>query len=213
MKISLSTPLSDRSIITIPTVLTLARLIWTFFMMGALVCDYSRYDIYFYGTFIAFLTDHLDGILARKLNQSTLIGEILDQFCDSLLILVVLFFFLYNYQIYLGICLLYLTRELWVYVIRRYAALSNIRISSNRFGKLGSFLFCIGLFIAFLATVSIEPFGPFFKMICNTAIVISNSGITSILLYAGLFLLFLSAYFYTKQCFQSIRIAANVDTI
>ncbi|MCA9540942.1 MAG: CDP-alcohol phosphatidyltransferase family protein [Myxococcales bacterium] len=86
---------------------------------------------------IAGVTDYLDGYLARRLNQVTMLGEVLDQFCDI---------FLESACILMLIGLpdgpppwtffLYLLREFWVTTIRRLISAKGLNIPSSIFGKL-----------------------------------------------------------------------------
>ncbi|MBT6131264.1 CDP-alcohol phosphatidyltransferase family protein [bacterium] len=73
--------------ITIPTVLTVIRFILIPFVAQALLLQQWMYALLLF--VIASVTDLLDGMLARWLNQSSWLGRILDPLADKLLILVV----------------------------------------------------------------------------------------------------------------------------
>ncbi|MBT4577751.1 CDP-alcohol phosphatidyltransferase family protein, partial [bacterium] len=73
--------------ITIPTVLTVIRFILIPFVAQALLLQQWMYALLLF--VIASVTDLLDGMLARWLNQSSWLGRILDPLADKLLIFVV----------------------------------------------------------------------------------------------------------------------------
>jgi CDP-diacylglycerol--glycerol-3-phosphate 3-phosphatidyltransferase len=88
---------------------------------------------------IAGTTDYLDGYLARRLNQVTYLGAILDQFSDNLFefsLLIMLATSDVEGVIPMWIILIYLVREFWVMTIRRFLAAHQVQIHSNFVGKL-----------------------------------------------------------------------------
>lgn len=75
--------------LTIPTLLTLARIVLAFFVIQAMITHY-------WGTaFVIFLsaafTDILDGGLARFWNEKTFLGACLDPIADKILVLAIFF--------------------------------------------------------------------------------------------------------------------------
>jgi cardiolipin synthase (CMP-forming) len=72
-----------RQILTAPNQLTLLRMIFLPFIVINLVKDDYKWAL---GLFVlAGLSDALDGLLARKLHQQTLLGQYLDPIADKLL--------------------------------------------------------------------------------------------------------------------------------
>jgi cardiolipin synthase len=71
-------------IFTVPNQLTFLRLGFLPFFIISI--HYRRYDIALAVLIIAALTDGLDGILARSLNQKTALGAYLDPIADKLLL-------------------------------------------------------------------------------------------------------------------------------
>jgi cardiolipin synthase len=72
-----------RQILTAPNQLTLLRMIFLPFIVINLVKDDYKWAL---GLFVlAGLSDGLDGLLARKLHQQTLLGQYLDPIADKLL--------------------------------------------------------------------------------------------------------------------------------
>jgi cardiolipin synthase len=71
-------------ILTVPNQLTFLRLGFLPFFIISI--HYRRYDIALAVLIIAALTDGLDGLLARSLNQKTALGAFLDPIADKLLL-------------------------------------------------------------------------------------------------------------------------------
>src|SRR5215472_18376087 len=71
-------------IFTVPNQLTLLRLIFLPFFIIAI--EYDRYALALAILVVAGLTDGLDGLLARGLNQKTPLGAYLDPIADKLLL-------------------------------------------------------------------------------------------------------------------------------
>lgn len=74
----------DKRIFTVPNQLTFLRLGFLPFFIIAI--RYSRYDWALALLIVAGLSDGLDGLLARKLNQKTQLGSFLDPIADKLLL-------------------------------------------------------------------------------------------------------------------------------
>jgi cardiolipin synthase (CMP-forming) len=71
-------------ILTVPNQLTFLRLGFLPFFIIAI--HYGHYDVALVILIVAGLTDGLDGLLARKLNQKTALGAYLDPIADKLLL-------------------------------------------------------------------------------------------------------------------------------
>jgi len=89
----------------------------------------NYYELAFVLFFVAGLTDYFDGLLARKYNSSSQIGEILDPIADKILIIFLYFGLALNLSSYLiGFSgALIITREIWVSALRDY----NSRINNT----------------------------------------------------------------------------------
>ncbi|MGB7024361.1 MAG: CDP-alcohol phosphatidyltransferase family protein [Candidatus Acidiferrales bacterium] len=74
----------DKRIFTVPNQLTFLRLGFLPFFIIAI--RYNRYDWALALLIVAGLSDGLDGLLARKLNQKTQLGSFLDPIADKLLL-------------------------------------------------------------------------------------------------------------------------------
>lgn len=78
-------------------------------------------------------SDILDGYLARRLNQTTDLGKILDPVSDKIIILISLIFFAFkNYLPFLGV-IIFLVKELLMLLVGLYFLFKHIEITSSRF--------------------------------------------------------------------------------
>ncbi len=77
--------------------------------------------------FIAGLTDYFDGLLARKFNATSQLGEILDPLADKILIIFLFFGLAVNLSSFLiGFAgSLILSREIWISALRDYNSRNN----------------------------------------------------------------------------------------
>lgn len=178
-----------RDLRTIPNIISLSRIVLIFIAVVFYLNHYYMTAVIM--GLLAGLSDYADGILARRLNQVTYLGAILDQFSDLLLESVVIIF-LMLYHTGEGpspfALVLYLTREFWVSTIRQFMASHQMEIESNIWGKvktnfLGwSFLvYGVALFDLWPA---LEPY----------SLYLARFGF-----YAGLGFSYLSAWQYTRQ--------------
>lgn len=69
---------------TIPTAFTFLRIVLTPIIIGAMILGYWGAAFFFF--VFACLTDVIDGLLARLLNEKTLLGAFLDPIADKLLL-------------------------------------------------------------------------------------------------------------------------------
>lgn len=71
--------------ITVPTLFTILRIILIPFIVGAMIAGYWGCAFFFF--VFACLTDVIDGLLARLLNEKTFLGACLDPIADKLLLI------------------------------------------------------------------------------------------------------------------------------
>ena len=87
------------------------------------------------GFILVSLTDFVDGLIARKLNQVTNLGKLLDPLADKILVMTMLLFFVEEARIsYIAVAII-LVRELAVAGLRTLAALENRIIKADSLGK------------------------------------------------------------------------------
>jgi CDP-diacylglycerol--glycerol-3-phosphate 3-phosphatidyltransferase len=140
---------------TVPNVITLSRIALLLVSL----------PLYFYVTrvggmavaIVAGATDYLDGYVARRTGQVTRLGEILDQFSDLcfesfIITIATLQGFFPAYFIFL-----YLLREFWVNVIRRFMAAARMNIPSSLAGKVKTNLIMWGFVPTYLSISGLLP--------------------------------------------------------
>jgi len=140
---------------TIPNLMSISRILITLLSAGLYLTGYRAAGLIIGAA--AGVTDILDGWLARKLNQSTELGAILDRLSDLVLETVALTCALYYNLLPPSFLIIYLIREWIVISARQYVAERGHSIPSSFLGKrktnlvLGSF---IGIFAAHAGLVS-----------------------------------------------------------
>ena len=85
---------------------------------------------------ISCVTDYLDGYVARKMNQVSMLGKFLDPVADKLLVVTSSLLVLFDYNsliIFIPVCIIVL-REVLVSALREWVAMSNLK-ESFRKGK------------------------------------------------------------------------------
>jgi CDP-diacylglycerol---glycerol-3-phosphate 3-phosphatidyltransferase len=141
----------------IPDILTTTRLILSpifialFFVMnqgrGNAVLLFILLVVIF---FIIEISDLLDGMLARKLNQTSEIGKILDPFADSVSRLSYFFCFTVVGMMHPAIFILVLYRDLGVGFIRQVMGRRGVTVSARLSGKLKALVYGFSGFVGLI---------------------------------------------------------------
>jgi CDP-diacylglycerol---glycerol-3-phosphate 3-phosphatidyltransferase len=131
--------------ITIARILLIPLFILFFAEYPLWLTENSRFFgfIHVYGTYIAlgvFLlasaSDKLDGYIARKYNQITNLGKLLDPLADKLLISVALIMMVQSGMVATWIAVVIIAREFVITGLRMVASEQGIALSADRLGKL-----------------------------------------------------------------------------
>ncbi len=120
----------------LPNLVTLARIAGVAAAVLLYFAGHPRVTVIL-GT-AACLTDHLDGYLARRLSQETVLGEMLDQAADGFTTAIAMAMLVIAGGFPFVFLLIFLLREFWVATVRRYAALGDVEIPSHISGKLAT---------------------------------------------------------------------------
>ena len=123
----------------LPTLLTLSRVPLLFIIVGLLFIDLPGISSLVFCLFVfAGLTDWFDGYLARKLNQVSNLGKLMDALADKI-ILLGMFIALLVFELLptwaLALVLLIVVRELLITGMRMVAASSGIILAAELSGK------------------------------------------------------------------------------
>jgi len=134
---------------TIPNILSTIRLVLAFVIGYLLYTNQKLIAILL--IIIAWITDLLDGYLARKLNAISELGKILDPLADKILILLIVLSLLANNTITLVTSLFIILRDVIILLAGLVAARKyKFVIPSNYIGKISAFLIGLSLFILLL---------------------------------------------------------------
>ena len=145
----------------IPTRLTVFRIIVTFITMGLL----SLPGPYAKGAglalcVVAAVTDWWDGYLARRLNQITPMGALLDPIADKVLVLGLLFGLTRLGLLPAWMMAVILVRELLISGVRIYAASCRVIIPAEKEGKHKAFVQMVTILIALTLLLIRERVAP-----------------------------------------------------
>ena len=106
--------LDKKSYFTISNFLSIVRILLV--IPTVYVISIGRNDLFYYIAFIAILSDWLDGFLARKLNQITDLGKILDPVGDKVLIASVVIALFYYQGFPLWLMLVIVLRDVGILI-------------------------------------------------------------------------------------------------
>ena len=158
----------------LPTKITVARLFLTAVIIALLCIPFSffgfnfpKYD--FYGIsiqlnyiiagvifIVASLTDFLDGYLARKNNQVTDLGKMLDAIADKVLVNPVLIVLAANHFIPVIVPVIYVTRDIVVDAIKMQAATKGKVQAAIKSGKYKTACMMVGICLVFFYNIPFE---------------------------------------------------------
>ena len=183
------------SLYSIPNLITYFRLLSIPFILVFYLSGIDILQLLAFITFIlAALSDFLDGYLARKLNQTSVLGKILDPIADKLLVILVFMMFinsdLLNTYTTIGI-LIITAREIIVMTMREITAHQGIMIDVIKLSKLKTTLQFISLVLLFLVSIT-----------RNSNIQVIN--LTNTFIYATAIISLISLIIYIKTVHRSI---------
>ena len=130
--------LNPRDLFLLPILITLSRLFISIYLFYQY--SYSTFPIVNLVFIIALIgiSDSIDGIVARRLNQVSRLGTILDPVCDRIVFLLLLFWLIEVFPIWFfyGI----LIREILVMIGSLYVLLNTKTLEVSNYGKFGTVL-------------------------------------------------------------------------
>ena len=139
----------------LPNRLTLGRLVLTIFFVGFLTTSTGWGDVIALIIFVvASFTDWLDGYLARKLNQTTNFGRLMDPLADKILVASALICLVPLQALPAWVVIVIIAREFLITGLRQLAATQGVILSADDLGKhktawqLITILFFLGLLAA-----------------------------------------------------------------
>lgn len=189
--------------VNFPTALTLIRLVVSPLVLPLLLVYFLPFNLCWINSvlgflFIAFsLTDFFDGYLARKMDQETHLGKVLDPIADKFLVYSTLIALLAAHKIYFYWVVILIGREIFLMGVRQVALEHNFSVAVSFLGK-----FKTAAQMSYLTVAIVNPYQP-------VGYSFSGVGLWNIveasLLGATLFLSVFSAYKYFKAFLQQFK--------
>jgi len=160
--------------LNLPNTLTVSRIFLTPLLVVILLTRMEGKEIYGAGIFVlAALTDFLDGYFARKRNQVTAIGKLLDPIADKLLLCSA---FISLVELKLApawMVVIIVGREFAVSGIRSIAASRGFLMPANWLGKTKMVLQTLTVVVLIVADTYIEPWLTFGRLLLWITVVVS----------------------------------------
>lgn len=138
----------NENIINIPNFLTVLRIALLPAVVWRFLAGDSRGALAFY--VIAMTTDAFDGFLARKLNQITSLGKLLDPIADKLSLLTLLGLFVVDGQIPLWVLGVMLVKEAMLVVGSAVSLKRGVVVHALPIGKVTTVAFVLSMVARFL---------------------------------------------------------------
>ena len=126
--------------INLPTILTLIRLILSPLVLPVILVYLLPLNIFWVNGVLAVIfmllsiTDFFDGYLARKYNQETVLGKVLDPLADKFLTYSALIGLLAAHKIYFYWVVILIGRELFILGLRHVALEHRLEVSVSILG-------------------------------------------------------------------------------
>lgn len=140
---------------------------------------------------LAAMTDKLDGYIARKYDQVTKLGKLLDPLADKLLITVAIIALVSKQEVAAWIALIIIGREMMVTLLRIMATSKGVILAADKYGKL-KMVFQVSAIVGLLLQ------GQFFN---NTHIVV----LAQIVLYMATIVMLYSGYNYIQRNYKILQ--------
>lgn len=127
---------------SLPMTLTYIRLIGAPLVLPFFLVYLSPYNLFWLNCVLAFLfflfglTDFFDGYLARKYNQVTTTGALLDHVADKFLLYSTLIALVAAHKLYFLWAILWIGREFFIMTLRQIALEHNFMITVSSYGKI-----------------------------------------------------------------------------
>ncbi|MCR4925597.1 MAG: CDP-diacylglycerol--glycerol-3-phosphate 3-phosphatidyltransferase [Clostridiales bacterium] len=176
-----------------PNKLTLLRMFMSPIFLAVLIANFSHNFLAALIVFaLAAITDFIDGHLARKNNQITNFGKLLDPVADKMLTTAAFLAFMQMGLCNIWIIMVILTREFLILSLRLIASSQGIIVPANIWGKIKTVSQMVSIILVlllcelsnYISTIVIDGFG--FKLFTNilfsvTALFTVISGVIYIL--------------------------------
>ena len=136
-----------KDIWNLPNILTMLRLVLIPVFAGLFLAGYEKWALAVF--IIANITDYLDGYLARKNNQITAFGKLIDPLADKLMVCTALLGHGLSGVFPWPAILIVMTKEVVMIIGGIYMLQNGIVVYSNILGKAAQFSFIAALILSF----------------------------------------------------------------
>lgn len=134
---------------TVPNILSMFRIVCVALMIGAFCAGKLIVAMTIF--IVAILTDLVDGFIARRYNQITDLGKLLDPLADKLLVLSALVAFYALRILPLWVVAIAIAKEVVMIVGAAFCLKKkDIVVFSNLFGKIAATVFYLAIILTFL---------------------------------------------------------------
>ena len=159
-------------IFLIPNLITILRLV---LLVPLIVSYYFDCMLYFYVLLgVVILTDFLDGFLARRLNQISDLGKLLDPIADGLILFTFSVVLYFESRIDLWFCVFYFCRQFLLLILSMtLLPKADSVYGSNIVGKWGVGFLTLGLGIYVIKIESLFSFVPLLIYIATALLFLS----------------------------------------
>lgn len=160
----------QEKVFNVPNVLTLLRIVLLPFIAW---CFQKGNMAWAFGLYMAaMLTDVFDGAIARKTNQITTIGKLLDPVADKLSLLTLLALFAFDGQISLWVLAVMFFKETLMVIGGSVAMKSGIVISAMPIGKATTVAFALSIAARFMSLTRLADGLMYFSVALSMAALI-----------------------------------------
>lgn len=197
--------LSKKEICTIPNLLTLIRILlvpvyMTLLIIGSGVGDHQYNIGMVHGALLimvlASVTDVFDGMIARKFNQGSYVGQLIDPVADKCMHVGALIALTVAGYIHWIFVVLLAAREFMMILVGSFI-LNKVNIKADMLGKVASCIISIGVILSF--------FHPQIVSLCNFSGAFENWGFDWFVIIIGLVLNWSAAVHYAINCFKQLK--------
>jgi CDP-diacylglycerol--glycerol-3-phosphate 3-phosphatidyltransferase len=193
----------------IPTFLTLVRLFFSPIVLPLVLVYLLPYNIWWLNLLLALffallsLTDFFDGYLARKYQQESVLGRVLDPLADKFLTYCALIGLLAAHKIFFYWVVIFIGREFLVVGLRQIALEHHFSIAVSRLSKVKT-----ALLMLTITVIIVNPYHGY----ADTLVAQLWNGIEGLLLGASLLLSLVTAYYYYQHCMRQLKKSSMMNT-
>jgi len=138
----------------LPNLITISRLLITPYIVWLLLIESYLFGFIFF--LLCGVSDALDGYLAKRFNQKTLLGSYLDPIADKFLIVSAIVLLGYNGYVPVWLIIIIVSRDIAIFgaVIISWMLGTNLRIEPLLISKINTFLQILYIILTFMVILN-----------------------------------------------------------